>query len=88
MVSKKTVVLDKMGLHMRPAKDLSQIAVSSSAKVKVKVNDCEYNAKSLIGMLGAGIKYGTEIEIICDGEDEADVLQRILDYLDSIKEEQ
>ncbi len=88
MVSKKVKVLDKKGLHMRPAKDLSQIAVSSNAKVKVRYNDCDYNAKSLIGMLGAGIKYESEIEIICDGEDEEETLKKMTDYIESINEEQ
>ncbi len=88
MVSKKIKVLDKKGLHMRPAKDLSQIAVSSSARVKVRYNGCDYNAKSLIGMLGAGIKYGSEIEIICDGEEEELTLQMMIDYLEGINVEQ
>lgn len=88
MVSKKMKIKDKKGLHMRPAKDLSQIAVSSSARVKVRYNGCDYNAKSLIGMLGAGIKYDSEIEIICDGDDEQVTLDKMIDYLENINVEQ
>lgn len=81
MVSQKVKILDEKGLHMRPAKDVSQIAVKADAKVKIKYKGQEYNAKSLIGVLGAGIKSGSEIEIICDGEGEAETLKKITDYL-------
>lgn len=88
MVSKKIKIKDKKGLHMRPAKDLSQIAVSSSARVEVRYNGCYYNAKSLIGMLGAGIKYDSEIEIVCDGDEEENTLNKMIDYLETVAVEQ
>lgn len=86
MIRKKVKILDEKGLHMRPAKDLSQIAVTSSSKVRIMYNESEYNAKSLISMLGAGIKCGSEIEIICDGEDEEKTLNAMLAYIANGKE--
>lgn len=81
MVSQKVKIVDEIGLHMRPAKVLSQKAVEYQSKIKVKFKDCEYNAKSLISILGAGIKCNSEIEIICDGEDEEMALREITEYL-------
>ncbi len=81
MIRKKIKILDEKGLHMRPAKDLSQIAVTSNSKVRIIYNGSEYNAKSLISMLGAGIKSGSEIEIICEGEDEEKTINEMLEYI-------
>lgn len=36
------------------------------------------NAKSLLSVLGAGVRYGDEIEIICEGEDEQEALETVL----------
>ncbi len=81
MVSKKVIITDEKGLHMRPAKEISRIAAEYDSSVKVYHRGCEYNAKSLIGLLGAGIKCGTEIEIVCMGEDEETALDNIMNYL-------
>lgn len=81
MISKKVIITDEKGLHMRPAKDLSQIAIGSSSKVRIIYNGSEYNAKSLISMLGAGVKSGGEIEIVCDGDDEEQILNEMLNYI-------
>lgn len=82
MVSQKVNILDENGLHMRPAKDFSQIAVGYKSKIQIKYRNGEYNAKSLISMLGAGIKTGSQIEIICEGEDEMDALSTLVSYLE------
>ena len=80
MVSGKVIITDEKGLHMRPAKDVSKIAANYDASVKVRVKGCEYNAKSLIGLLGAGIKCGVEIEVVCDGAGEEEALDEIVKY--------
>ena len=81
MIREKVIITDEKGLHMRPAKDLSQIAVGSNSKVKIIYNGNEYNAKSLISMLGAGVKSGSEIEIVCDGDDEEKTINEMLNYI-------
>ena len=34
-------------------------------------------AKSVLNVMAAGIKCGTEINVICDGEDEAEALETL-----------
>lgn len=85
MISKRIVINDEKGLHMRPAKDISQIAVMHDASIRIKYKDGEYNAKSLISLLGAGIKGGSEIEIICVGEDEEKLMKEIENYFEVSK---
>ena len=42
------------------------------------VNDKIIDAKSILAIMSAGIKYNTEIEIECDGEDEEKALSEII----------
>ena len=70
MVSKKVVIKNPTRLHLRPAGILCNEAVKYKSKVYFKYGDNEANAKSVLSVLGACIKSGTELEFICEGEDE------------------
>lgn len=70
MVSKKVMVKNPTGLHLRPAGILCNEAVRYKSKVYFRYGDNEANAKSVLSVLGACIKSGTELEFICEGEDE------------------
>ena len=41
----------------------------------------EYNAKSVLNIMSAGIKNNTQIKIICDGVDENQALTELLETL-------
>ena len=78
MVSKKVVVKNPTGLHLRPAGILCNEAVKYKSKVYFKYGDNEANAKSVLSVLGACIKCGTELEFVCEGEDETEALTGII----------
>ena len=56
MVSKKVVVKNPTGLHLRPAGILCNEAVKYKSKVYFRYGDNEANAKSVLSVLGACIK--------------------------------
>lgn len=70
MVSKKVVIKNPTGLHLRPAGILCNEAVKYKSRVCFKYGDNEANAKSVLSVLGACVRSGTELEFICEGEDE------------------
>lgn len=70
MVSQKTVIKNPTGLHLRPAGLFCKTAMQFKSKISFRSQDTVGNAKSVLSVLGACIKRGDEIEIICDGEDE------------------
>ena len=41
------------------------------------------NAKSVLSVLGACVKCGDEIELICDGEDEKEALETLVEVIES-----
>ena len=83
MVSAKTKVVNPQGMHMRPA----QLFVNTMAKYKSDVTiifgDKTINAKSIMHLMAACIKQGSEIEIQCCGEQEADALKAAVELVES-----
>ena len=82
MVSAKVRITNPTGLHLRPAGEFYDAAVRFGSKVMVeKVSENKLisaNAKSVLSILGACIKSGDEITIICDGEDEEEALREMV----------
>ena len=74
MVSKKVKVVNEMGFHMRPATTFANAMAKYPCEITIKVNDRDVNGKSLMNIIAACIKCGTEIEIVCDGEREEEAL--------------
>ena len=75
MVSKKVTVKNPSGLHLRPAGNLCKTALQYQCKVEFRYREGTANAKSVLSVLGACIKSGDEIEIICEGSDEEQALK-------------
>ena len=70
MVSKELVLTNAQGFHMRPASVFATAMGKYSCDVTIKFNGNQYNAKSLLNIIAACIKCGSEIEVVCDGADE------------------
>ena len=75
MVSQKVVIKNPTGLHLRPAGILCKEAMQYKSLITFSFNDTTANAKSVLSVLGACVKSGDEIELSCDGEDEAEALK-------------
>ena len=86
MVSGSITIKDNKGLHMRPSKVLCQVAAEYKCKITLKTESNVANAKSLLSVLGAGIKQGMEICIVCDGEDEEEAFSSIMNVISDMKE--
>ena len=78
MVSKKVTIKNPTGLHLRPAGILCNEAIKYQSKVTFGYCGGTANAKSVLSVLGACIKCGDEIELICEGIDEQDALDGLM----------
>ncbi len=83
MVSQKVVVKNESGLHARPAGVLVQEAKKCSSEVRIVVGDKTITVKNILKLMAAGIKCGTEIEVQCEGENEAADLEKIVGLIES-----
>lgn len=83
MVSQKVVVINKSGVHARPAGELSKIAMKCKSKVTLLVGDKTVNPKSVLNLMAAAIRCGTEIEFQCEGETEKEDLKELVSAVES-----
>ena len=83
MVSANVKVTNPMGLHMRPAQLFVREMTPFASEVTIVHKDRIINAKSIMNLMAACIKCGSEIEIQCDGEQEAQALKAAVDLVKS-----
>ena len=79
MISKKVTIKNPTGLHLRPAGRFCQY----ESKITFHYRDTEGNAKSVLSVLGACIKSGDTIEIVCEGNDEEKALEAMVELVES-----
>lgn len=70
MIIRQVKIMNKSGLHARPATIFVNMASKFKSTIFVEKGDFNFNGKSLISMLSAGIKKGDVITLIIEGEDE------------------
>ena len=83
MLSKKLKVVNPSGLILRPAGVLSQTAMKFKSDITIECGEKKIIAKSVLNVMAAGIKCGTEITLICDGEDEAAAMETLTTAIES-----
>ncbi len=84
MVSQKVKIKNPTGLHLRPAGVLCKSAIDYASVITFKYGGENIaNAKSVLSVLGACIKSGDEIELICEGEDEEKALKDMVALIES-----
>ena len=83
MLSQAITITNPTGLHLRPAGNLCKEAMKFKSKITFEYRGNTANAKSVLSVLGACIKSGDEITLICEGEDEREALQSLIAYIES-----
>lgn len=79
----KITVVNKSGIHLRPASELTKIASRLKSDITLTKGEKTVNPKSVFMLMSSGIVCGDEIVVECEGETEAEDLQVILDAINS-----
>lgn len=79
-------IVDPIGIHARPASKITNEASKYQSEIKI-ISDSgkTANAKSLINLMGLGVKKNNTIEIRAKGLDEAAAIEGIKKILKSSK---
>lgn len=77
MVQREMTVTNPTGFHARPAALLVAQATKSKSKVTISFTGKTINAKSMLKVLGGGIRKGAQITLTADGEDEQETLEAL-----------
>lgn len=83
MLTKSLTVKNPSGLHLRPAGVLSQTAMKFKSDIIIECGEKKIIAKSVLNVMAAGIKCGTDITLICDGPDEAEAMETVSKAIES-----
>ena len=87
MYIKKTKIINKTGLHARPASDFINEAKKYRSKITItnlsEPEEGPANAKSMIALLALGMGPGTEVEIAAGGDDQKEAVDALVALIDS-----
>lgn len=83
MVSKDFVLKNKMGFHMRPAQDFVKAMSKYSSDINIKFNGKDNNGKSIMNIMAACMKCGSEITVECTGDDEEAMLAEAAEMIEN-----
>jgi phosphocarrier protein len=78
MISREIEVVNKLGLHARASSKLVQLANTFKSEIFIERNGRKANAKSIMSLMMLAASKGSQISIICSGEDEAVALEEII----------
>jgi phosphocarrier protein len=77
-MTKKTVeIVNKLGLHARPAAQLVTTATRFQAEVFFIKEDLRVNGKSIMGVMMLAAEMGSKLTIEADGPDEHDAVKAL-----------
>jgi phosphocarrier protein len=77
MVEREVAIVNRLGLHARPAAQLVQKASRFQSEIKLKRFNLEVNAKSIMGVMMLAAEMGSKITIIAEGPDEREAVEAI-----------
>jgi len=77
LVERKIEVINKLGLHARPAAMLVQKASKFKSEIKIKKEDIEANAKSILSVMMLAAEVGSFVIVKAEGEDEEQAVEAI-----------
>lgn len=86
MYSARTKVINKTGLHARPASEFVKEAKKYASKITIANLDTPEedptNAKSVISVLSLAMVQGTAVELTANGADEKEAVDALIALID------
>lgn len=70
MITKKIMVINKLGLHARAAAKLVGATATFQCQIRVGTNDRLIDAKNIMAVMMLAASQGTELDVQFDGDDE------------------
>jgi phosphocarrier protein len=83
MVSAKVIINNPQGLHARPAGIVAKAASKCSSDTFLIHDNKRVQMKSILNIMAAALKFGTEIEIECTGETEQADLEKLVSVFEN-----
>jgi len=83
VIQKEIVLLNRLGLHIRPAAQFTKIASKYKADVFLIRDGMRVNAKSIMGVMMLAAGQGSKLTLECIGEDEQEVCNELVNLIEN-----
>ena len=80
-IEKELTVVNRLGLHARPAAMFVRIASRHRAEIWVSKEGEEVNGKSIMGLMMLAVGQGSTLRIRCDGPDADKAMEELEDLI-------
>ncbi|MBR4323193.1 HPr family phosphocarrier protein [Treponema sp.] len=87
MTEKLLTVLNRAGIHARPAALIAQTANKFSSEITIEKDSASVNAKSIMGVITMAAGYNTQLTLKAEGSDEKEAVEAIAQLFESKFEE-
>ena len=77
------IIINELGLHARSAAQIAGIVQSAKAAVWIKRGNDKVDASSIMDILTLACEKGTSISIIADDPSDIDILNAVVDLVNS-----
>ena len=81
MIKKPITIQLSTGLEARPVAQLVQVASQFNSEIYVEIGRKKVNAKSIMGIMAFNPSNGMKVNIVANGEDEAEALDAMEKFL-------
>ncbi len=77
MVIKEFTILNRLGIHARPAAMFAKVASQYESTVRVQKDGLDVNGKSIMGIMMLAAAQGNVIQVLAEGSDAEEVIQAL-----------
>jgi len=82
MIEKKVKIINRAGLHTRPAATVVKMAAKYRCDFFISRDGMSINGKSIIGVMTLAAEEGAELVLTFNGEDEDKAADEIVNYFE------
>ena len=78
IIEREAKVVNKYGLHARPAMQIVELANQYSSKIELSSSTLTVDAKSIMSVMRLAATKGTVLKFVADGDDAAQALEALV----------
>jgi phosphocarrier protein len=82
MIVREVTIVNKAGMHTRPASAIVKIAAKYDAEFYISRDGFEVNGKSIIGVMTLAAEQGSRLTLRFDGNDENALAEEMVKFFD------
>ena len=82
MIEKKVQIINRAGLHTRPAATIVKMAAKYKCEFFISRDGMNINGKSIIGVMTLAAEEGSELHLSFDGEDDEQAAKEIVEFFE------